>query len=86
MLARLRRTTRDDQGASAVEYGLLVAAIAAVIVVVAFAFGGFITDIFEESCDTMNDTVTAQAPETGIDPAQVESCGDGTPANPPANP
>ena len=33
-------STRSDEGASAVEYGLLVAAIAAVIVFVVFALGG----------------------------------------------
>jgi pilus assembly protein Flp/PilA len=52
MLARLRRTTtQDDTGASAVEYGLLVAAIAAVIIVAVFAFGDFVTSIFNETCD-----------------------------------
>ncbi|HEX3223804.1 MAG TPA: Flp family type IVb pilin, partial [Nocardioides sp.] len=30
----------DERGASAVEYGLLIAGIAALIVVVVFAFGG----------------------------------------------
>jgi pilus assembly protein Flp/PilA len=66
MLARLRRTTRDDQGASAVEYGLLVAAIAAVIVVVAFAFGGFITDIFQESCNSIAGDVQAPGNDAGL--------------------
>src|SRR5690242_18498536 len=32
--------TRDERGASAVEYGLLVAGIAALILAVVFAFGG----------------------------------------------
>ncbi|MGF1664238.1 MAG: Flp family type IVb pilin [Kineosporiaceae bacterium] len=54
MLARLRRTTtQDDRGASAVEYGLLVAAIAAVIIVAVFAFGGFVQDVFEDSCTSI---------------------------------
>ena len=35
--------TRDERGASAVEYGLLIAGIAALIVVVVFAFGDNIT-------------------------------------------
>ena len=34
---------RDERGASAVEYGLLIAGIAALIVVVVFAFGDNIT-------------------------------------------
>ena len=37
MLAR-----RDEEGASAVEYGLLVAGIAALIVAIVFLFGGMI--------------------------------------------
>ncbi len=36
----------DEQGATAVEYGLLVAAIAAVIVVVVFALGEKINNAF----------------------------------------
>ncbi|MGZ4464237.1 MAG: Flp family type IVb pilin, partial [Nocardioides sp.] len=36
----------DERGASAVEYGLLIAGIAALIVVVVFAFGGKISSIF----------------------------------------
>ena len=41
MLARIKKVTdTGDQGASAVEYGLLVAAIAAVIVVIVFLLGG----------------------------------------------
>ena len=37
---------RDEDGASAVEYGLLVAGIAALIVAVVFLFGGMISDVF----------------------------------------
>ena len=33
------RATREDKGATAVEYGLMVAAIAAVIVTIVFALG-----------------------------------------------
>lgn len=55
MMARLRTVTRtEDRGASAVEYGLLVAGIAAVIVAVVFLFGGFIGDIFSDTCATIN--------------------------------
>lgn len=36
----------NQKGASAVEYGLLVAGIAALIVVVVFAFGGMVSNIF----------------------------------------
>lgn len=39
MIARIRTHLKRDEGASAVEYGLLVAAIAAVIVSVVFGMG-----------------------------------------------
>jgi pilus assembly protein Flp/PilA len=53
MIRTIRKTlaTKGDEGASAVEYGLLVAAIAAVIVVIVFALGGVIKDVFQETCD-----------------------------------
>jgi pilus assembly protein Flp/PilA len=44
---------REDDGASGVEYGLLVAAIAAVIVVLAFAIGSFVHDGFQTTCDAL---------------------------------
>lgn len=44
---------RDDQGASAVEYALLVAAIAAVIVVVLFVFGSVIQGVFSTTCGSI---------------------------------
>jgi pilus assembly protein Flp/PilA len=42
----------DERGASAVEYGLLVAAIAAVIIIVIFALGGKVQDLFSSTCDS----------------------------------
>jgi pilus assembly protein Flp/PilA len=52
MLAYIRKvtTTRDD-GASAVEYGLLVAAIAALVVIIVFALGGVVKEVFKNTCD-----------------------------------
>jgi pilus assembly protein Flp/PilA len=44
---------REDQGASGVEYGLLVAAIAAVIVGLAFAIGTFVHNGFQKTCDEL---------------------------------
>ena len=67
MLARLRSVTgTHDRGASAVEYGLLVAGIAAVIVAVVFLFGTFISEVFQETC---NDIATASdvGPDCGDD-------------------
>ena len=37
---------RDDRGATAVEYGLIVAAIAGLIIAVVFVLGGKITNAF----------------------------------------
>lgn len=45
---------RTEHGASAVEYGLLVAAIAALIVVIVFALGGVVKDTFDSTCDTIS--------------------------------
>ena len=44
---------RDDEGASAVEYGLLVAAIAAVIVIIIFALGHVISGVFSSTCKSI---------------------------------
>ena len=52
MDARLAKM--EERGASAVEYGLLIAGIAALIVVVVFAFGDNISDIFNSTCDSVN--------------------------------
>ena len=43
----------DEDGASAVEYGLLIAGIAALIVAVVFFFGGAVGDLFGNTCDTV---------------------------------
>jgi pilus assembly protein Flp/PilA len=39
MITRLRKTLEQNEGASAVEYGLIIAAIAAIIVAVVFLLG-----------------------------------------------
>jgi pilus assembly protein Flp/PilA len=43
----------DERGASAVEYGLLIAGIAALIVIIVFAFGDNIKDVFESTCKSV---------------------------------
>lgn len=50
---------RDD-GASAVEYALLIAAITAVLVVVVFALGAVTKGLFESSCDHVATTANAE--------------------------
>ena len=49
----LAARAKDERGASAVEYGLLIAGIAALIVVIVFAFGDSIRDAFQETCETV---------------------------------
>lgn len=53
MLTRIRTAVRRDEGASAVEYGLLVAAIAAIIVAIVFLLGGKVRDAFQSTCDSI---------------------------------
>jgi pilus assembly protein Flp/PilA len=63
MLAYLRKVAqiKRDEGASAVEYGLLVAAIAALIVVIVFALGKVVQNVFKDTCDKINTPVTGTA-------------------------
>ncbi len=46
---------RDEEGASAVEYGLLVAAIAAIVVAIVFLLGGVISEVFTTTCTEVAD-------------------------------
>lgn len=48
------RLQREDRGATAVEYGLMVGLIAAVIVGAVFALGGTLNGLFED----VNDAIT----------------------------
>jgi pilus assembly protein Flp/PilA len=57
----VRRYAKDDTGASAVEYGLLVAAIAAVIVVVVFALGNVVKTKFKDTCNGVGGTSASTA-------------------------
>jgi pilus assembly protein Flp/PilA len=56
MMQYIRRVLayKRDEGATAVEYGLLVAAIAAVIVLVVFALGGFVKGAFSKTCSAIS--------------------------------
>jgi len=51
IMLRGRKAKMDERGASAVEYGLLIAGIAALIVAVVFLFGGVIKNIFQNTCN-----------------------------------
>ena len=56
-----RLAKMDERGASAVEYGLLIAGIAALIVAIVFIFGGALNTIFDDTCDS----VTASSSTVG---------------------
>ena len=56
-IQRIQRRRTED-GASAVEYGLLVAAIAAIIVIIVFALGGVVNDVFQGTCDEIEGKAT----------------------------
>lgn len=66
MLAYLRKIARrsQDRGASAVEYGLLVAAIAAVIVGVVFGLGNLVADKFRDTTACISSQTTGPCPGT----------------------
>ena len=54
-------TRRNEEGASAVEYGLLVALIAAVVVVAVFALGSLVRSTFHNTCQGIVDSGTPAA-------------------------
>ncbi|WP_051706464.1 Flp family type IVb pilin [Nocardioides aequoreus] len=56
LLPSVRRT---EDGASAVEYGLLVAGIAALVVAIVFLLGGVIEESFSDTCTEITDGATA---------------------------
>ncbi len=51
MLTQLKKLFKDEEGATAVEYGLMVAAIAAVIVVIVVKLGGQVDGAFNKVSD-----------------------------------
>lgn len=62
MVNRLRALrVRQEEGASAVEYALLVVAIALIMVVGAFALGGAIDQRLGESADCVEDATATTA-------------------------
>ena len=48
------RLSRDEEGATAVEYGLMVALIAAVIIVTVTALGVSLTEVFSDVSDAVS--------------------------------
>jgi pilus assembly protein Flp/PilA len=54
-----RLAHHDERGASAVEYGLLITGIAALIAIVVFAFGGMLSDVYKATCDSVGSSAGA---------------------------
>lgn len=50
---------RDERGASAVEYALLITGIAAVLVVAVFALGPVVLELFTDTCDSVDTAMAA---------------------------
>jgi len=74
MLAYIRKvTSKKDDGASAVEYGLLVAAIAALVVIIVFALGGLVREVFSDTCDE----IKSKADGPGTITTSCDNGGDG---------
>lgn len=55
----MQTPSRNERGASSVEYGLLVAGIAALLVVIVFAVGGVAKELFSDSCNEVRTGVIA---------------------------
>jgi pilus assembly protein Flp/PilA len=60
MIARIRTALRHDEGASAVEYGLLIAGIAALIVAIVFLLGGTIKNAFSRTNSCITNSTAGQ--------------------------
>ena len=58
-LLRIRRERAPDAGASTVEYALIVFAIAATMVVALVALGPPVHGLFDTTCTTFSDGITA---------------------------
>ena len=59
---------RDESGAAAVEYGLLVVAIAAIIILTVFYFGGYVQGSFKTTCKAFSSA------DTGSNTSTVSGC------------
>jgi len=55
IMINARLAKMEERGASAVEYGLLIAGIAALIVLAVFALGPIVKDAFSDTCNAIQD-------------------------------
>ena len=53
IMLNARLAKMDERGASAVEYGLLVAGIAGIIVLTVFVFGAQIGALYQDTCNAV---------------------------------
>lgn len=70
MIQNLQAKRRSETGASAVEYGLLVALIAAVIVVAVLLLGGVVRGAFTDTSSGIRDGVEGDATTAACAPAE----------------
>ena len=56
-----KRFAKDERGQAMVEYGLIIALVAVVLIVVLVALSGGLSNIFNSAADTLNDSVPAAA-------------------------
>lgn len=56
----LRKFFKDESGQGMVEYALIIALIAIVVIAVLAALGGSITDVFKGSSKALENAVTTQ--------------------------
>jgi pilus assembly protein Flp/PilA len=59
IMLNAQKAKMDERGASAVEYGLLIAGIAALIIIIVFAFGGVLSNVFSKTCGSVNGSGSA---------------------------
>ena len=65
MLNLVTRFIKDESGAAAVEYGLLVAAIAAIIILTVFYLGGYVLGAFSNTCSAFQSSSSVSHVATG---------------------
>ncbi|MCO4256764.1 Flp family type IVb pilin [Pseudarthrobacter cellobiosi] len=69
------RFRRDQRGATAVEYGIMVSLIAVVIIVAVTLLGGNLKVTFDKTaCSVSGKTYTAATPASGTTAATLASC------------
>jgi len=59
-----RRSRQSERGASAVEYGLIVVAIAALVTIAVLALGNVTTGMFESACTGVDEQASAVSSDT----------------------